>query len=114
MQHGYSSPQITVRLTEGSSQTYLKECHFLLFERDNSPAGSLSSDQCRAHDGRGLNISASSWSDWPLDKIIEAASWKSANVFARHYLKDMEVASEECRSIGPLTTAGLAVLGTHR
>ena len=58
--------------------------------------------------------SASFWSNWPLDKILEAASWKSANVFARHYLKDMEIATEEYRSVGPFTTAGLVVHGTHR
>ena len=75
-------------------------------------AGSLSPDQCRAHDVRGISTSASFWSNWPLDKILEAASWKSVNVFAKHYLKDMEIASEECKSIGPFTTTGLKVHGT--
>ena len=76
-------------------------------------AGSLPTDQCRAHDVRGISTSASFWTNWPLDKILEAASWKSANVFAKHYLKDMESAAQECSSVGPFTTAGLKVHGTN-
>ena len=75
-------------------------------------AGSLSPEQCRAHDVRGISTSASFWTNWPLQKILEAASWKSANVFAKHYLRDMDSAAEECRSVGPFTTAGLKVHGT--
>ena len=77
-------------------------------------AASLSTDQCRAHDVRGISASASFWSNWPLSKILEAACWRSANVFANHYLKDIMMANEDCMSLGPFTTAGLAVHGTHR
>ena len=75
-------------------------------------AGSLSTDQCRAHDVRGISTSASFWTNWPLDKILEAASWKSANVFTKHYLRDMESTAEDCKSVGPFITAGLKVHGT--
>ena len=77
-------------------------------------AGSLSPDQCRAHDVRGISTSASFWTNWPLNKILEAASWKSANVFTKHYLKDMESAAEECRSVGPFSTANLKVHETEK
>ena len=77
-------------------------------------AGSLSPEQCRAHDVRGISTSASFWTNWSLNKILEAASWKSANVFTKHYLKDMERIAEECESIGPFTTAGLKVHGSKK
>ena len=77
-------------------------------------AGSLSADQYRAHDVRGISASASFWSNWPLSKVLEATCWRSTNVFANHYLKDIALTKEDCMSLGPFTTAGLVVHGTHR
>ena len=72
-------------------------------------AGALAHDQCKAHDVRAISASASFWSNWSLTKVLEATSWKSNNVFADCYLKDVMLKFDNHMSFGLFTTAGLAV-----
>ena len=58
---------------------------------------------------RAVSASASFWSNWSLTKVLEATSWKSNNVFADCYLKDVMLKFDDHMSLGPFTTVGSVV-----
>jgi hypothetical protein len=43
----------------------------------------------RAHEIRALATSAAFQQSWPIDKILDAAFWRSENPFIGHYLRDI-------------------------
>lgn len=63
----------------------------------------------RAHSIRGVGTSISFWRNWPMAKILEAATWKTTTVFTSFYLKDVEFIFDNCRSLGPFVAAGQIV-----
>ena len=63
----------------------------------------------RAHDVRGVATSMGFTANQSLDKILEAATWKTSSVFASHYLKDVHIIYDSCRALGPIVAAGSLV-----
>ena len=66
----------------------------------------LPSLRVKAHDTRGVATSLNFMKILSLDKVVEAASWRTNSVFASHYLKDVEIVYENCRALGHFIAAG--------
>ena len=60
----------------------------------------------RAHSIRGIAASSAFFKNWSLQKVLEAASWRSNTVFTSFYLKDVQYLCEGVRSLGPYIAAG--------
>ena len=58
---------------------------------------------------RAVSTSLSYTHNLSLDAVIEAAQWRSNSVFASNYLKDVCIEYENCRTLGPLVTAGTII-----
>ena len=63
----------------------------------------------RAHSIRGMATSAAFVRNCSINKILEAASWKSNSVFSLYYFKDLEYSLEDWKSLGPFVAAGAVV-----
>ena len=62
----------------------------------------------RAHSVRGIATSLNFWKNRSISQVLQAATWKTPSVFAKHYLKDMEKYSPEdlVYSLGPIVAGG--------
>ena len=75
-------------------------------------AGALSPNEglgLRAHSIRGVSTTLSFQHNWSVREVLKAASWRSNNVFASYYLKDITYVWEGLRSLGPIVAAGQVV-----
>ena len=63
----------------------------------------------KAHELRGVSTSMSFKHNLSLQAVIEAAQWRCQSVFASHYLKDISLDYENCRTLGPLLMAGTVI-----
>ena len=60
----------------------------------------------RVHNIRGVSTSAVFMKNWSVSMVLEAASWRSALVFASFSLRDVPYIFEGLRSLGPIVAAG--------
>ena len=60
----------------------------------------------RAHSVRGVATSALFMHNWPVSRMLEAATWKSNPFFASFYLRDVSLAFDGFRVLGPVVAAG--------
>ena len=44
--------------------------------------------------------------NWSVSRVLEAATWKSNPVFASFYLRDVSLAFDGFRALGPVVAAG--------
>ena len=63
----------------------------------------------RTHDIQGI-ATLNYYSIFSISAVKEAAPWKSNQVFAMRYLKDMSTTRSRLRGMGPLIAAGYAVI----
>ena len=63
----------------------------------------------RAHSIRGMATSVAFSKNVSVSNILQAASWKSHNVFTSFYLKDIEFSSSEGFSLGPFVAANSVI-----
>ena len=63
----------------------------------------------KAHELRGVSTSMSFHHNLSLSSVIEAAQWRCHSVFASHYLKDIALDYDHCRTLGPLIMAGTVI-----
>ena len=63
----------------------------------------------RTHELRGVSTSVAFKKNLSLQSVMEAAQWRCHSVFASHYLKDVELKYEDCRTLGPLLVAGTVI-----
>ena len=61
----------------------------ILLAYENSHEDSLSIEGITAHQVRGMAASWAYYRDTPLTEIRGAVGWKSAPIFAQHYLRDI-------------------------
>ena len=74
-----------------------------------SAAGALVTDEgrgARAHSIRGISTSMAFYRNWSVQRVLQAATWRSNSVFAAFYLKDIALTYESCCSLGPIVVAG--------
>ena len=62
----------------------------------------------KAHSIRGVATSFNFWKNRALRDILNAATWKTASVFAKHYFRDIERFSplDLIYSLGPIVAGG--------
>ena len=60
----------------------------------------------RAHSIRGVSSSAAFFQNWPVAKVLEAATWRSNSMFLSFYFKDLQYMFEDWKSLGPFVAAG--------
>ena len=63
----------------------------------------------KPHEVRAVATSVNFQKNLSIDEVVSAAQWKCASVFAGHYLRDVELTYEECRTLGPIVAAGAIV-----
>ena len=100
--------QLFVALKDRSRPASKNAISFFLRETI-AQANAFSSDQCEAHDVRGVSSSFSFWKNWSTTKILESTRWRSNNVFVNHYLKDVSYRLNDIGSLGPFVTAGRVI-----
>ena len=99
-------------LSRRQIQTTFKEC-FVLSPARNCSAGPpltalelLVPLRVRAHDVRRIATSINLWSNKSVEAVLNAASWRTPSVFAKHYLDDVERSDGDTFSLGPIVAAG--------
>ena len=63
----------------------------------------------KVHEVRAVGTSLAFAHNLSLDSVIEAAQWRCNSVFAAHYLKEVSVEYENCRTLGPIVAAGTVI-----
>ena len=69
-----------------------KQCGVVFLREVFSGAGAVRGDgvnPLRAHSIRGVANSTVFMQNWPVSKVLEAASWRSNSVFASFFLQDV-------------------------
>ena len=77
-----------------------------------SEAGAVRQDVAsplRVHSVRGVATSVSFLRNWPISKVLEAATSRSNSVFASFYFHDISYVFQGLRSLGPFVTAASVV-----
>ena len=63
----------------------------------------------RAHSVRGVATSVLFMRNWLVSRVLEAATWKLNPVLASFYLRDVSLAFDGLRALGPVVAAGSVV-----
>ena len=63
----------------------------------------------KTHELRGVSTTMAFNKNLSLQAVMEAAQWRCNSVFASHYLKDIALTYEDCRTLGPLLVAGTVI-----
>ena len=63
----------------------------------------------KIHELRGVSTSIAFKKNLSLQTVMEAAQWRCHSVFASHYLKDVELTYDDCRTLGPLVVANTVI-----
>ena len=45
-----------------------------------------------------------------IDTVLEAAQWRRNMVFTGHYLKDVAIQYQNCKTLGPIVAAGSVIV----
>ena len=77
----------------------------LHFAYSSAPEDVISLSSARTHEVRALASSMAFRGSMELEEVLKACTWKSANTFATHYLRDVSTFAEELHSLGPLVAA---------
>ena len=77
----------------------------LHFSYSSAPEDVVKLTSARTHEVRALASSMAFRGSMELEEVLKACSWKSANTFTTHYLRDVSVFSEDLHSLGPLVAA---------
>ena len=59
----------------------------------------------KIHELRAVSTSVSFAHNLSLESVMNAAQWRCNSVFASHYLKEVSIEYENCRTLGPLIAA---------
>ena len=62
------------------------------------------------HEIRAVSASLSFAHNLSIDSVLEAAQWRNNTVFTSHYLKDVSIEYQNCRSLGPIVAAGTIIV----
>ena len=63
----------------------------------------------KIHELRAVSTSVSFAHNLSLESVMNAAQWRCNSVFASHYLKEVSIEYENCRTLGPLIAAGTVI-----
>ena len=71
----------------------------------SAPEDVIQMSSARTHEVRALASSMAFRGSMELEEVLKACTWKSANTFATHYLRDVSSFEEDLHSLGPLVAA---------
>ena len=77
----------------------------LHFAYSSAPEDVIELSSARTHEVRALASSMAFRGNMDLEEVLKACTWKSANTFTTHYLRDVSTFAEELHSLGPLVAA---------
>ena len=77
----------------------------LHFAYSSAPEDVISLSSARTHEVRALASSMAFRGNMDLEEVLKACTWKSANTFTTHYLRDVSTFAEELHSLGPVVAA---------
>ena len=86
-----------------------KECRVFFLLEVILGAGSVregAGPSVRVHSTRWVSTAEVFMKNWSVSTVLEAASWRSASVFASFSLCDVQYIFEGLRSLGPVVAAG--------
>ena len=84
-------------------RTLIREAHVNI-NVDNFPVLKV-----KLHEVRAVTTSVNFKKNLSLESVMLAAQWRCNSVFAAHYLKDIEISYESCKSLGPFVSAGTVI-----
>ena len=71
----------------------------------SAPEDAIKLSSARTHEVRALASSMAFRGSMELEEVLKACTWKSANTFATHYLRDVSSVQDDLHSLGPLVAA---------
>ena len=77
----------------------------LHFVYKSAPDDVVKLSSARTHEVRALASSMAFRGSIELEEVLRACTWKSANTFTTHYLRDVSAFSDDLHSLGPLVAA---------
>ena len=104
----FVSPRLPERASSKNAITFfikslIKEAH------SNLQPDCLSLLKVKTHELRAVATSVSFTKNLSLEAVMEAAQWRCQSVFASHYLKDISLEYQNCRTLGPFVAAGTVI-----
>ena len=77
----------------------------LHFAYSSAPEDVIKLSSARTHEVRALASSMAFRGNMELEEVLKACTWKSANTFTTHYLRDVSTFASELHSLGPEVAA---------
>ena len=65
--------------------------------------------KAKPHEVRAVATSIAFHQNMSLEAVMNTAQWRCRSVFASHYLKDVSLEYENCRTLGPYVAAGSVI-----
>ena len=82
----------------------------LVFCYSKAPEDVIQMSSSRTHEVRALASSMAFRGSIELEEVLRACTWKNANTFTTHYLRDVSVFADSLHSLGPVVAAQNVVL----
>ena len=105
----FLAPRDTTRVASKNALGYLMKSTIVEAHKDVSPE-TLKVCKARVHDVRAVGTSLAFAHNLSIESVLEAAQWRSDSVFTGHYLKEVSIQYESCRTLGPMVAAGTVIL----
>ena len=105
----FLAPRDTTRVASKNALGYLMKSTIVEAHKEVSPE-TLKVCKARVHDVRGVGTSLAFAHNLSIESVLEAAQWRSDSVFTGHYLKEVSIQYESCRTLGPMVAAGTVIL----
>ena len=77
----------------------------LQFAYSSAPEDVIKLSSARTHEVRAIASSMAFRGSMELEDVLKACTWKSANTFTTHYLRDVSSFSRDLHSLGPVVAA---------
>ena len=77
----------------------------MVFCYSKAPEDVIQMSSSRTHEVRALASSMAFRGSIELEEVLRACTWKNANTFTTHYLRDVSVFADSLHSLGPVVAA---------
>jgi len=98
-------PGFTGDITTTTVSRWIKNAILWAYDASSNDMDLHQLHSIKAHDVRAMSASLSLLRSVSLDQILQAAGWRSHNVFTNFYLRDLTAQSEDLLRLGPLITS---------
>jgi len=102
-------PGFTGDITTTTVSRWIKNAILWAYDASSHDVDMHQLHSIKAHDVRAMSASLSLLRSVSLDQILQAAGWRSHNVFTQFYLRDLSAQSEDLLRLGPLVASQTVV-----